>query len=138
MVEFAAIIPFMLLLFIGLTEMGRAFVQANAVEKAMRAAAVYAARVENPTALDTVAVIENLVKTGTADGTGHYLVSGWAQESSRLDIAQSYFDLGEASIPVIRLTASVPFNPMIPELATMVGLDDFNIVLSHEQAYVDN
>ncbi|SCA55722.1 hypothetical protein MTBPR1_120028 [Candidatus Terasakiella magnetica] len=137
-VEFAAAVPLMLLLFIGFAELGRAFLQANAIEKGMRAGAVYAARIDNPTEIASKTVIENLVKTGTLDGSGAYLASGWANSSSSLDVAQSYYNLNGDNVPVIRLSASVQFDPILPGLLDVIGMAGFSINLSHEQAYVDH
>ena len=62
--------------------------------------------------------------------------SGWAESGANLDIAAGSFTLDGNAVPVIRLAASVPFDPMLPGLATFVGLESFTIRLSHEQAYV--
>jgi len=138
LVEFAFAIPFLVLMFVGLTEMGRAFLQANAVEKGMRAAAVYAARVDDPMGITSMNIIENLAKTGTLDGSGAFLVAGWQEVGAALDVSQSYYELDGTNVPVIRLTASVPFEPLSAELAGLVGLGGFTITLSHEQSYVDD
>lgn len=135
-VEFAAAIPLLLIMFVGLTEMGRAVLQANAIEKGMRAAAVYAVRVDNVGG--SLTQIENLVKTGTLDGSGGYLVSGWSKAGANVTVSQSSFDLDGESMPVVKLTVSVPFDPILPNLVNFVGLNDFTIKLSHEQAYVDH
>lgn len=137
-VEFAAAVPLLLILFFGLTEVGRAFLQANAIEKGMRVAAVYAARIENPTTTAAQNVIKNLAKTGTTDGSGTVLAEGWSDATSSLDIVQNFYTLNGDSVPVLSLKASVPFKPLIPELAKIIGMDNFTITLSHEQAYADH
>lgn len=135
-VEFALVMPFLLLLFSGLTEYGRAYFQANAIEKGLRAATLYAARAETPlSAADTV-IAENILKTGTADGSGAFLVSGWASAGAAYTITTSDYDLDGVAVPVIRIEANVPFDPLVPEMVALVGLDDFTITLAHEQAYV--
>lgn len=138
LVEFATTMPFLLLLFMGLTEVGRAFLEANALEKSLRVGAVYAARVDNPTATASRTVIENLVKTGTIDGSGALLSDGWENTEARLDIIERTYDMSGDDVPVVTLTAYVPFKPMVPDLMAFVGLNDFVLTVTHEQAYVDD
>jgi hypothetical protein len=82
-------------------------------------------------------VIDNLVRTGTLDGTGALLVSGWRKAEAGLEIVTFDFDAGAVTVPVIRLAAAVPFDPMMPGMPGFVGIEDFTIRLSHEQAYLD-
>ena len=135
-IEFALIIPFLLLLFSGLTEIGRAYFQANAIEKGLRAAALYASRAPSPLSAADLAVTENIVKTGTIDGSGPVLVSGWGKPGASVTITSTNYDLGGNAIPVINVAAAVPLDPLVPALVSMVGLQNFTISLSHEQAYV--
>ena len=135
-VEFALILPFMLLLFSGLTEIGRAYFQANAVEKGLRAAALYASRAPTPLSAADQVIAENILRTGTSDGAGPVLVSGWAKPGASVTITSTNYDLSGVNVPVVRVDASVPLDPLVPELLTLVGLNTFTIDLSHEQAYV--
>ena len=135
-VEFGLILPVLLLLFSGLTEYGRAYFQANAIEKGLRAATIYASRASTPLSAADAVIAENILKTGTADGTGPLLVSGWGKPGAGISITSTNFDLEGTLIPVIKIEASVPFDPIIPGLATMVGLGGMIISLSHEQPYV--
>ena len=135
-VEFALILPFLLMLFSGLTEIGRAYFQANAIEKGLRAAALYASRASSPLAPTDQAIAENILKTGTVDGTGPFLVSGWSKPGASVAFTTSSYDLNGTPIPVINVAASVPLDPLVPELFALAGLSTFTINLSHEQAYV--
>ena len=135
-IEFALILPFLLLLFTGLTEVGRAYFQADAIEKGLRAAALYASRVPTPLSVADKQIAKNILKTGTVDGTGPLLVSGWGKPGASASITSSGYSLGGTTIPVIKVSASVPLDPLVPELVSMVGLSTFTINLSHEQAYV--
>ena len=135
-VEFALMTPFLLLLFAGMIEYGRAYFQANAVEKGLRAATLYAARAESPLSAADTTIAENILKTGTIDGSGALLVSGWGAAGAGYTITTSSYDLSGVPIPVIRMEANVPLDPLVPELMTFVGLADFTISLAHEQAYV--
>lgn len=135
-VEFGLTVPVLLLLFSGLAEYGRAYFQANAIEKGLRAAVMYAARAETPLSALDAQIAENILKTGTADGSGPFLVSGWAAPGASHTITSTNFDVDGTAIPVIRIQATVPFDPMVPGLVNLVGLDQFNINLEHEQPHV--
>ena len=137
-VEFALVLPLLLLLFTGITEIGRAYYQANAVEKGLRAGALFAGRNSFPLTGQVRTMVANLVKTGTLDGSGPYLVSGWADVNADLNIDDTLTFPVDATttIPVVRVTATVPFDPLLPGMMALVGLGDVNIQLSHEQAYV--
>ena len=139
-VEFALVLPLLLLLLAGMTEIGRAYYQANAVEKGLRAGALFAGRNSFPLTGQVRTMVANLVKTGTLDGSGPYLVSGWADVNADLNIDDTLTFPVDATttIPVVRVTATVPFDPLIPGMLTLVGLGDVTIQLSHEQAYVGN
>ena len=139
-VEFALVLPLLLLLLTGITEIGRAYYQANAVEKGLRAGALFAGRNDFPLTAQVRTMVANLVKTGTLDGSGPYLVSGWADVNADLNIDDTLTFPVDATttIPVVRVTATVPFDPLIPGMLTLVGLGDVTIQLSHEQAYVGN
>ena len=137
-VEFALVLPLLLLLLTGITEIGRAYYQANAVEKGLRAGALFAGRNSFPLTAQVRTMVTNLVKTGTLDGSGPFLVSGWAKVDADLNIDDTLTFPVDATttIPVVRVTATVPFDPLLPGMMALVGLGDVNIQLSHEQAYV--
>ena len=137
-VEFALVLPLLLLLLAGMTEIGRAYYQANAVEKGLRAGALFAGRNSFPLTAQVRTMVTNLVKTGTLDGSGPYLVSGWADVNADLNIDDTLTFPVDATttIPVVRLTATIPFDPLMPGMLALVGLGDVAIQLSHEQAYV--
>lgn len=135
-VEFAFIAPLLLLLALGVVEIGRLVSQADAVEKNLRAAAVFAARSELPLDADTITTIENLVRTGTPDGSGAAVVPGWSEEDASIVIEPRTVDVDGEEIEVIRLTANVPFVPILAGLLDTFGFDDFTIKTSHDQAYI--
>jgi len=137
LLEFAFVIPVWLLLMTGMLEVGRAYFQANALDKAVRAGATYAARNSIPLSSGVKTEAENIIKTGTKDGSGGYLVSGWGVTGSSLAITTSDFAIDETtSVGVVRVVASVPFDSVLPGMSTFVGLDNFTIQSTHEQAYV--
>ncbi len=137
-IEFALMAPVLLLLFSGLLEIGRAHYQAVAVEKGLRAAAVYAARSPFPLSAADLQIAENIARTGTRDGTGDALVAGWDDAGATLSIDSSAsYALSETySVPLIQVSASVPMVPLVPNLFNYVGLTPDNIVMAHEQAHV--
>ncbi|NQU56062.1 MAG: pilus assembly protein [Rhodospirillales bacterium] len=135
-VEFALLLPILLLLFSGFTEYGRAYFQANAIEKGLRAATLFASRAPTPLSAADAVIAENILKTGTADGSGALLVSGWGKPGAGVAITSTNYDLEGTLIPVIRIEASVPFDPIVPGLASMVGLGGMMISLGHEQPHV--
>lgn len=136
-VEFAIMLPVLMLLVSGMVEVGRAYWQAIAVQKGVRAGALFAARADTPlSALDKQRA-ENLVRTGSVDGTGDYLVSGFGKAGANIDIATTgVFAVGSQTLPVIRVTAQVPFDPVFPNLFQFLGFGTHVITASHEQAYV--
>lgn len=137
LVEFAFLLPVLVLLFGGIVEMGRAYYFANNIERGLRAGALYAARAPFPLSASDEAVAENLVKTGTMDGSGAPLVSGWSDAGASLQFDTSKtFTAGDETVPVISVTATVPFDPIFPSLMTWLGLTPENIVLKHEQAWI--
>jgi len=134
-IELALILPILVLLLSGFLEVGRAYWQAQAVEKGLRAGLSWLARTEDPTAPGNLAAAQNIVRTGRRDGAAPPLVSGWSRPGASLVPAVSNAAVGETVVPVLRFTATVPFDPILPDLAAFVGLDSFNIVLSHEQPW---
>ena len=135
-VEFAFVLPIFLSITVGTVEFGRAIFQANAVDKGVRAGALYAARSPQPLSAATIATAENLVRTGTLDGSGPFLATGWARAGASVTITTSSFAVGTESLPVIRVAASVPYDPLLPNMNPLAGLTAFNIKANHEQAYV--
>ncbi len=149
-VEFAVFLPFLLLLLVGVLEIGNAIRHGALIEKNLRAGTLYAARILNPDAngpaLSAAArtTIQNLVRTGGQSGLDEPVVPGWADAAASLVIDASLVHVFSAtnataidvSIPVVRLTAAVPYQPLLPGLLAFVKLNDIVIRLSHEQAYV--
>ena len=135
-IEFAVFIPVLLMLLIGLTEVGRAHYQAAAVEKGLRAGALYASRNPFPLSPTTLTAVKNLVKTGNLQGSLPYLVPGWADSGASVAIAPLTVDVDGNPLTVVRLTAAVPYDPLVPGFGMVFGLNNYEIKLSHEQAYI--
>lgn len=137
-VEFALLLPLLLIMLVGMVEFGRAISQSNALERGLRAGASFAARSDIPFDATTEQRINNLVKTGGLSGDAPLLVSGWADPSATLTITTTTFTVGANEVPLIRLEGSVPLDPLLPGLLAAVGLEDFNLSAVHEQAYIGN
>lgn len=135
-VEFAVIMPLLLTMAAGVTEIGRLVAQADAVDKSLRAAAVFAARSTLPLDTATETSVENLVRTGTPDGSGRLVVGGWDLPGANLDIDTREIAIEGRDVTVLRLSATVPFNPLLPGVLGLMGLDDLKIRIAHEQAYL--
>ena len=149
-VEFAVFLPFLLLLLMGGLELGNALRQATLIEKNLRGGALYAARILDLDAAtpalsaEVQATIQNLVKTGSQSGLDAFVVPGWADAAANLAIDATKVHIfsdanriaTDVPLPVVRLTANVPYRPLVPGLFAYLGLNDIMFQLSHEQAYV--
>lgn len=137
-IEFAFAMPVLLIIAVGLVEVGRAVNQTTTVQKAIRNGALYAARHQFPLDSETQTEVENMVKYGDAAGGTHYLLPGWAAAEASFQIDTTSFNIdgvpiGGTVIPVVRLTASVPFEPI---LGSLLPIPPFNITASHDQAFI--
>ena len=114
-----------------MVEIGRALIQANAIEKGLHAGAMYVARAELPIDDATRTVIDNLVKRGSVDANAPYLVDGWGDGGASVTVvlARNYVTNG-VTVPVYEVTATVPFTPVFPVTP------GFTITRSHQQAYI--
>ncbi len=133
-VEFAIVLPFLILMLFGIIEIGRALYHYHAVTKSVRDATRYLTRVgmtcggagTGPLAnyLDTAAdetVAKNLAISGdvsTPTAASDYLLAHWTDTTTITgtvdclinanQFAGVYSDM--ANIPVVTLTANVPFD----------------------------
>ncbi len=138
-IEFALFVPLFLLVLVGVIEYGRVLAQANAVEKGLRAGAMLAARSDFPLSGAQEQRIKNMVMTGNVAGEPPYRVPGWEEAGASLVVTSDTFNSGGVvNLPVFRLEATVPYQPLIPGLISMFGLDDIMITTAHEQARVGN
>ncbi len=130
-VEFAVSLPIFVALLVGMTEVGRALIQANAIEKGLRAGAMYVARAQLPIDAATTTAVSNLVKRGSTNASAPYLIDGWAHAGAAVSITPlaDYVTNG-VSVPVFEVTASVPFTPIL------TGIPAFTMTRSHQQAFI--
>jgi Flp pilus assembly protein TadG len=135
-VEFALALPLLVLILAGLSELGRSYFQAQALERGLRMGASYAARAELPLSGAARSATENLVKTSSMDGTLGMSASNWERPDAMLDITERQVSAGGINVTVIRLEARVPFDPLIPGLWDFMNIGNDYIELAHEQPYI--
>lgn len=134
-IEFALALPMLLLMAAGFLDVGRAYSQATTLNKAVRAGAEFAARNEVPLSAAAQTQVENLIRTGTLDGSGGDLVPGFGAGGA-VTVTLGSYDPGSGAVPVLHVTARVPYTPVLSGLAGLVGLGALSLEVSHEQAYV--
>ncbi len=138
-VELALLVPILFGLLMVSVELGRALYQANALEKGVRAGALFAARGALPFTVEIQDTIENLVRTGDPTGAAAVLASGWSLPGASIEIdASASFDTGAGIVPLIRIEATVPFDPLMPRVMTYLGLGNYSFSSRHLQPYVGN
>lgn len=135
-IEFALFLPIFLMLLAGMIDFGRLLYQADAIDKGLRAGALFAAHSDKPLTAAAETTARNLVRTGNLDGTPPYLVSGWAIVGADLQIATTTAVVSGQTITVYRLSATVPFDPLLPGLMSVLGMSGNAIRLYHEQAHI--
>jgi Flp pilus assembly protein TadG len=138
-VEFALITPLFLLVCISLLEVGNYLADMNALEKGVRGGAMMAARFNTATDVTNAGAIktriENTIKKGNPDGTGSYLVAGWAEAGASVAITSRTETLADGTvITVFEFDATVPYVPIIPGFYDFV--DNFTLRSVHEQAQI--
>ena len=121
---------------VGLFEFGYYLNQAIALDKSLRVGAMLAARSSLPLSAGVETTIDNLVKTGTTDGTGDFVVPGWSSGSASLTVTTTTINAGGTDFEVIRVEASVPYEPVFTTFLQGYGLATLTMNAAHEQAYV--
>src|SRR3546814_17363363 len=82
--EFAFLIPMLLLILAVVLDLGSALYAATAIEKGLRSAALFAAPSAYPLTPATQNAATNLVKIGTTRGRAPSLVAGWRAPDATL------------------------------------------------------
>jgi Flp pilus assembly protein TadG len=135
-VEFALFAPVLALVMVGLFEFGFFLNQSIDLDKSLRVGAMLAARSALPLSSDTETIVENLVKTGTTDGTGEFTIPGWSSGSASLTVTTATFSANGNDYEVVRVAASVPYQPVFSTFLQGYGLATLTMNAAHEQAYV--
>ena len=128
-VEFAIILPVVLLIMLATAELGRAFYQDNTLAKAVRDGARYLAdqAIDGTTgviALDTTkqSQTKNLVIYGNTAGTGAPLLPGLAPEQITITSPDPLHVHVSAAYPYQPIFASLPGFGMIADISTTMTL----------------
>ncbi len=136
LVELALLFPVVLLVGALTVELGHALYQEVLMERGLKAAGLYGARNDWPLTAPVEAKMSDLAKRGSTDPAAPLLVPGWADTGATLTIEYRAHQVGNDSLPVIRLTATVPYRSLIPGAATMLGLGSITISAAHEQPLI--
>lgn len=135
-VEFALMLPLLMIVFAGAMEMGRVLVQAAVLEKSLRGGVLFAARSPYPLSTETRRRAINLVRTGTADADAPPLLPGLAADAGSVDLSVRSYVIDGTAMPVIHISARVPYRPMLEGLLAPLGLDGFVLEFDHEQPHI--
>ena len=137
-VEFAILAPMLTLVMVGVFEFGYYLNQSTDLDKSLRVGAMLAARSDLPLSGTTQTTIANLVKTGTIDGSADFVVPGWSNGSSSFAVTTSTHTASGTDYEVIRVVASVPYEPLFLTFLESQGFTTLTMKVSHEQAFVGN
>lgn len=128
-VEFALILPFLLVLTFTVTELGRAFYQYNVLAKSVREAARYLSA-RTPRAPAEITKAKNIILYGNPSGSGNPVVPGLSISNVPDPVWSS-----TGAFPAINtVTVSVTNYRFIPLAGSVFGFSFNNIVFSPIQA----
>jgi Flp pilus assembly protein TadG len=142
LVEFTLVAPLLLLLMCGMAEFASALRQYHIMEKGVRDAGRYLARVPMTgctVSSGAITAARNLALTGRSSG-GAALLPTWNDVASvNVTVAECFNNSantyrGHAQIPIIEVTASAPYVDL--GLLSVIGLDDIDLEVSHQQLWV--
>ncbi len=160
-VEFAIVLPLMVLMLFGTIEFGRLLVDYQVVNKSVRDAVRYLSRVHDAgftdLCIDELGISSllptadadkpagkavKLAMRGSIDNSGDYLLGYWNNENT-IEIWVSCnpkgtfsgaFQYNEQYIPELTMTAEVPFPSGFGWMLPF--LDDFSIQVAHNEVYI--
>lgn len=141
MVEFAIAMPILFILFAGGWEMARGLWMYESLNKGVRDASRYLARVDNPTSANSLTMAQRLVLTGDIDldqppRFDHNDVTVTVGKKTYINTAGTYRgpNGANANIDVVRVTAVMNFEaPLLFFLA--IG-DPLTITVMHEERHI--
>ena len=136
-VEFALLVPVILLTTAVIVELGRGLAQAQAIEKGLRGGIMVAARSSSPMTTAEKTIVRRMVRTGTVATGGTPLVDGWTSDSP-VAIAETTTVVNGEDIAVITITATVDYVELLPGVVAMFGLGDVSVQTVHAQVHIGN
>ena len=149
LVEFTVLMPMLLLLLAGFIEFGIAIQQYHLVQKSMRDATRYLARVphDKSTLFDAtscnaaptgeVLKAKNLVIYGNVAGTGTAKLADWTYDDICVTGPTSQtvtFNTVSTDVYVVGMSTAVPYTDL--GFLSILGLTGFTLRGSHEQAFI--
>jgi Flp pilus assembly protein TadG len=145
--EFAFLLPVLIILAAGGYEFGRAFWHYHVVTKGVRDATRFLTRVPTPLAPDSTAIAENLVLRGSMDPAAPLLLDEWQADPGLANVAVTLDtfdnsagtfrgpDGATANVDVVRVTATVLYEGT--GLLALVGFPDgLNFRIWHEERHM--
>lgn len=142
LVEFTLLAPVLVLMMCGLAEFANAMRQYHIMEKGVRDAGRYVARVQMTGCTlpgSAVTDAQNLAITGRTSG-GAPLLDTWTSPSSVAVTVSTCVNntsgayRGRDSIPVIQVTATAPYVDL--GLLDVLGLGDIQLSVTHRQLWI--
>jgi Flp pilus assembly protein TadG len=134
-VELGLMLPMLMVLLATVVELAHFMATGEAVEKGMRAAAMYAARADLPLSATVKTNVETLVQRGSLSTSDPYLTNAWSSGGT-VNVATTTGTANGTSVDVIKVTAAVTYSELMPGVLDFLGLGPLTISLEHEQAYV--
>src|SRR3546814_15984205 len=114
--EFAFLIPMLLLILAVVLDLGRDLYSATAIEKGLRSAAIFAAQGDYPLTPATRNAATNLAKTGSPSGRAPDLVDGWSAEDATQQSVNRTYTVEETNCAIVQQEARVPYRTMLDGL----------------------
>ena len=136
-VEFGLMLPLLMLVLAMVTEIGHYLASAEAVEKGLRAGAMYAARSDLPLSAAAQTDIETMVKRGSLSVSEPYLTDSWTNGGTVTSVASTGTANG-STINIVTVTADVTYEEILPGLMSFFGLGPMTINIDHAQAWIGN
>jgi Flp pilus assembly protein TadG len=142
LIEFSLFAPVLVLMMCGLAEFGSAMRQYHLMEKGVRDAGRYMARMPMTGCALTagrVTEAQNLAITGRITG-GTPLLSTWSDPATVGVTVSSCFDnsagtyRGHPNMPVIQVTATAPYVDL--GLLSILGFDNTTLSVTHRQLWI--
>ncbi|MDX2274116.1 MAG: TadE/TadG family type IV pilus assembly protein [Hyphomonadaceae bacterium] len=142
LVEFSLIAPLLILLMCGMAEFANGMRQYHVMQKGVRDAARYVARVQmTGCTLPGTAITnaQNLALTGRTSG-GTNLLSTWTNPATVSVTVSTCFNnasetyRGRAEIPIIQVQANAPYVDL--GLLDVIGVAPINLQVTHRQIWI--
>lgn len=142
LVEFSLVAPLLVFMMCGLAEFACIMRQYHIMEKGVRDAGRYLARVPMTGCTlngGSVALAQNLALTGRT-ASGSYLLPTWTNAGTvTVAVAQCVDNSsggyrGRDDMPVIEVTADAPYADL--GLLSVIGIDDIDLEVTHQQLWI--